>query len=405
LSKVFVRVHFRYDRDPYAAELEAFARFLIEHGYSNKAARGHLYCLQQVLHRVGNVPGATLGAASLSSAFQAYARRRHAGYSHTKAVYLPFLRATGRLLDPPVTEDPVTSIVDGFVARLSTQRGLRSSTCAGYRYWILDYLHRMLQPGEALVSLRAGMLEQYVAKRAGSLAPCTMRTAINCIQSFLRDCIARRLVAPRADALDRPRSFRDDRPPRALPWPMIRRLLASVDRSTAAGRRDYAILHLMAYYGLRPGEVGAMMLDSVDWQAGLLTIAQPKTGSTLVLPLHDRTRRILLDYLDSSRQASRHTAFFLTAHAPVQPMSKFALSFIFKTHARRSGLPVAHASSYSLRHAFAMRLFARGVGMKAIGDLMGHRSLVSTSVYIRLQADVLREVALPVPRPLARGTT
>ena len=78
-------------------------------------------------------------------------------------------------------------------------------------------------------------------------------------------------------------------------------------------------------------------------------------------------------------------------------MTKSSVSQMFKVRARQSGLPIAHASAYALRHSFAMRLFARGVGMKAIGDLMGHNCLASTSVYLRLQTDVLREVALPVP--------
>ena len=78
-------------------------------------------------------------------------------------------------------------------------------------------------------------------------------------------------------------------------------------------------------------------------------------------------------------------------------MTKFAVSCVFYQRLRQSGLPVGDYTAYSLRHAFAMRLFERGVGMKAIGDLMGHRSLISTGVYLRLQANMLREVALPVP--------
>ena len=78
-------------------------------------------------------------------------------------------------------------------------------------------------------------------------------------------------------------------------------------------------------------------------------------------------------------------------------MTKFAVSCVFYQRLRESGLPVGDYTAYSLRHAFAMRLFERGVGMKAIGDLMGHRNLISTGVYLRLQADMLREVALPVP--------
>jgi site-specific recombinase XerD len=78
-------------------------------------------------------------------------------------------------------------------------------------------------------------------------------------------------------------------------------------------------------------------------------------------------------------------------------MGKSAVGQVFRTRADRSGLPILQYSAHCLRHAFAHRLFQRGVGMKAIGDLMGHRSLVSTSIYLRLQADALREVALPVP--------
>lgn len=82
-------------------------------------------------------------------------------------------------------------------------------------------------------------------------------------------------------------------------------------------------------------------------------------------------------------------------------MTKFSVSQMFRVRARRSGLPLADASAYSLRHSFAMRLFDRGVGIKAIGDLMGHHSVSSTAVYLRLQTEVLRKVALPVPAPRA----
>ena len=119
--------------------------------------------------------------------------------------------------------------------------------------------------------------------------------------------------------------------------------------------------------------------------------------STLVLPLHAQTLRILKHYLARSRPQTALPWLFLRGAAPLAPMTKYSVSFVFKTRARRSGLPIAQFSSYSLRHGFAQRLFQKGVGMKAIGDLMGHRNLVSTSVYLRLQSAMLREVALPVP--------
>ena len=78
-------------------------------------------------------------------------------------------------------------------------------------------------------------------------------------------------------------------------------------------------------------------------------------------------------------------------------MRNYAVVDIYEKRARLSGLPLAATSSYCLRHAFAMRLLRRGVGIKAIGDLLGHHSLEATCVYLRVDTDMLREVALPVP--------
>ena len=84
----------------------------------------------------------------------------------------------------------------------------------------------------------------------------------------------------RIDFIDRPLGLSDDKPPRALAWPMIQRFLRSIDRSDWVGRRDYLILHLMAYYGLRPGEVGLLILDAIDWARGTMTRRTPPRSST-----------------------------------------------------------------------------------------------------------------------------
>ena len=157
------------------------------------------------------------------------------------------------------------------------------------------------------------------------------------------------------------------------------------------------MLHLMAHYGLRPGEVTRLTVDSINWEDRTLLVQQSKTCSHLTLPLLDETLDFLRRYLKEGRRQNGRLELFTLAVAPYGPVRNTGVTLLFKNRVLKSGLPIAHASPYALRHSFAMRLFAQGVGIKVIGDLMGHGSLVSTAIYLRLQTDALREVALPVP--------
>lgn len=197
--------------------------------------------------------------------------------------------------------------------------------------------------------------------------------------------------------IDMPRVYRGELPPRAMDWTMVRRLLASIRRRAARDWRDYAILHLMAYYGLRPSEVATLRLDSIDWKARTLRVEQRKTRSVLVLPLAGRTLRLLHRYLQVGRPDSVLPQLFLRIRSPIKPLKHYGVITVFTYRAQKSGLSLGGVSSYSLRHAFAMRLLRRGVDVKAIGDLLGHRSLEATCVYLRADVDMLRKVALPVP--------
>lgn len=397
LKQIFVRVHFRYEQDRYVDELEPFASWLLNVGYPNKTCRTHLYRVQQALHAIGRSPGTVLSEDDLQHAFRRLARRKWR-YCHTSPVYAGYLRSVGRLLEPPPSPPgPAATLVAEFCDRLARRRGLSTSTIAGYRHWIGDFLRSSLRQGQPVSSLSRVSVVAYIQSRAPTLTARTFRCAILCIFAFLKDCHERGLLVERIDDIDLPRGFRPEQPPRAMPWNYVERLLRSIDHKTRTGARDHAILHLMAYYGIRPGEVALLRLDSIDWKGKTLTVWQPKTRSTLVLPLHEQTLRVITDYLAKARPRTALPWLFLRGAAPLAPMSKYSVSFVFKTRARRSGLPIAQYSSYSLRHGFAQRLFLRGVGMKAIGDLMGHRNLVSTSIYLRLQSGMLRDVALPVP--------
>jgi integrase len=242
-------------------------------------------------------------------------------------------------------------------------------------------------------------VERLILKRSQRVSRHSLQHEVAQLRAFLRYAHDTGLVRERLDGFDTPRTYRDELPPRALPWPIVLRLLRSIDRTSRVGWRDLCVLHLVAYYGLRPGEVVALRLDSIDWERELLHVFQSKTRSPLTLPLAERTLRLLRDYVKRGRAgaASDTPMLFLRARCPWVPLERTAVSDIFRKRMREAGLPDCAKHVYRLRHTFAMRLLARGVGMKAIGDVLGHHSFYGTSAYLRLDVAMLRGVALSVP--------
>ena len=257
----------------------------------------------------------------------------------------------------------------------------------------------MLPKGRPLTHLTAKGIEEHIEQRARTLSRHTLLASIGCLRVFLLYCHERQLIPARLDFIDKPIGFRGELPPRALDWPVIQRLLSSIDRTDRSGWRDFMMLHLMAHYGLRPGEVSHLTLESIDWTARTLLVHQQKTHSWL----KEQSIGLLRRYLKVGRHQSRRRELFLATATPYAPLSKSSVSQLFKNRVRRSGLPIQHDFPYVLRHSFAMRLFNRKVGIKMIGDLMADQNIVSTAVYLRLQTDVLREVALPVPTTAKLG--
>ncbi len=179
---------------------------------------------------------------------------------------------------------------------------------------------------------------------------------------------------------------------------MVQQLLASIDPTSKSGPRDHCILHLIAHYGLRPSEVVTLCLDSIDWQRKLLRVEQTKTRSVLILPLAAPTLKVLRSYLrERAKHPSEHAFLFRRARCPYIPLERTAVADILAKRGLAAGLTEFGKNPCRLRHTFAMRLLTRGVGVKAIGDVLGHRALASTVTYLRLDVATLRHVALPVP--------
>lgn len=394
----FPRASVRYARSPFGAELQDFADWLDSVGYSRDNIEGHLRRLFQALSRSRVRRVHAWSTARLQRLFEPYCTSiyRSQWYRGTQRVYVRFLRCRGRVIES-VSTDPAQPLLRTYREYLSDVRGFAVSTVNAHLATVQDFLSEALRGGRAVKTLEAADVERYLAKRSRAITRQTLQHVIAHLRGFFRYGLSVGLLPRHLDEIDTPRTYRGEQPPRALPWAQVTALLRSVDRSSKAGWRDAVILHLMAYYGLRASEIAALRLDAIDWKARTVRVTQRKTRSDLVLPLTSATLTLLRSYLKRERGACPLPYLFLRARRPAGPLQNYGVCDVFYKRAAQSGLQLDGYSSYSLRHSFAMRLLHRNVGIKAIGDLLGHRSLEATCVYLRLDTTALRSVGLPLP--------
>lgn len=392
-------------QSPFRPELEEFAGWLKAAHYSTVIRRRHLFRLDRTLRRTpGAAPGAIFTTMQLQRAFGKCGgpTSRLIWYRGTQHAYQRFLRSQGRLEDK-TGDCRFADLRQRYERHLVEVRGFARSTLAHHSMTVADFLKRGLRPRQRLRALTGIDVERFIAVRSKEMTRQSLQHTVAALRAFLRWCHDLGETPARLDIIDTPRTYRGELPPKALEWPAVQALLRSIDRASPSGERDYAILHLMAHYGLRPSETASLRLDSIDWTSATLRVEQRKTRSDLVLPLAPATVRTLRRYLrrdrDRRQEAQEQTTLFLRERCPIGPLKNTGIYEIFIKRLKESGQNSIRYSAYSLRHAFAMRLLTRGVGVKAIGDVLGHRDLESTCVYLRLDIDALRDVALEVPAP------
>ena len=200
-----------------------------------------------------------------------------------------------------------------------------------------------------------------------------------------------------SDAIPRPRQYRFVSLPDVLNQSDVNLILATVDRATPLGRRNYAIILLAARYGLRPCDIRQLTLDAIDWRAARIDIRQVKTGRPLALPLLPDVADALSDYLRDGRPASTNRIVFLRHCAPFEPFAEENnLNAIMREALRRAGLAnrTGRRGLYLFRHTLATNLLASGCPLKSIADVLGHASTHTTYGYTRVDVVGLRAVAI-----------
>jgi site-specific recombinase XerD len=292
-------------------------------------------------------------------------------------------------------------LLDEYAEHMRRYRGTTDRTVVVQRFH-LEHLLRFLRRRRRSASrVRLIDIDALLADRRRHWSVRTLAdlcTAVRCFLRFLY--MSGRLKVDLSRAVLGPRVRRGAHPPRALPWPDVQRILRGIDRTTPVGRRDYALLLTMSVYGCGAGEIVRLGFVDIDWQAATLRLIRPKTRVEIRLPLLPAVARALSDYLRHGRPVHAPTrAVFVRMKPPhIALAASSAVRHILCRWAARAQVRAAFLGSHALRHAHACRQMELGTRPKLIGDILGHRDPQSTSAYLRVATERLRELALPVPR-------
>ena len=298
-------------------------------------------------------------------------------------------------------EDAVERVLAGYRRYLLFERGLSETTVAHYeRRARLFFAQREGLADLGLDRLTAADVSGFLARECplhGAASAQLLAAAMRSVLRYLH--LAGLIAAPLEWAVPAVAAVRDRSLPRGLGPPTVAALLGSCDRRRTVGRRDYAILLLLARLGLRAGEVAGIALEDLRWRAGEIVV-HGKGGWLDRLPLPVDVGEALVGYLERRPPAPAGCrTLFLKAIAPVEPMSRYAIGAVVRDACLRAGIP--RIACHQLRHTAASEMLQAGATLEEIAQVLRHRERRTTAIYARVDRASLRALALPWPEATA----
>ncbi|MGH7574489.1 MAG: tyrosine-type recombinase/integrase [Longimicrobiales bacterium] len=295
---------------------------------------------------------------------------------------------------------PLDTLIEAYKQHQQRTRGLRERSLQIHQRLVRLFVRAALgydpiDPGR----LSPSHVIEFIDSMRSRFSPRTMKTVRTALRSFFRFLQAEGLCDSRLEgAIPAVAHWRLSTLPRCLSDDQLEQLLASLD-SSAFGHRDRAIVLCLATLGLRPGEVARLRLEDIDWRGGTIHLSSRKNCRGAILPLPRDAGHALAAYLRRERPPTDERRIFVQRSGPNRgkPISSSAVSKVAVRVLRRARIEAPPGGAYVFRHSVASRLVRRGAGLKEVADFLGHRSLDTASIYVKLDLPALREVALPWP--------
>jgi integrase/recombinase XerD len=387
---------------PLAPHVMGFRRELARVGYTPNAASDQL---RLMAHASRWLESRGLGVDELTSprVEEFLAHRRAEGYTlwlSAKAMVpmLNYLRGLG-VVAVPSTAAPATEaeeLNEHYRSYLVHERGLAPGTVASYLHVARLFISSRATHGELrLDQLSTGEVAEFVLGECAARSVGSAKYVVCGLRSLLRYLYVAGLTEVALDAaVPRVAGWRLAGLPVTFGRAEVARLLASCDRRSRFGRRDFAVLTVLVRLGLRAGEVAALKLSDIDWRAGELVV-RGKGRREERLPLPVDVGDALVGWLRRGRPDCECVNVFTRVRAPHRRLTSGGVSAIVRAACTRAGMPEVNA--HRLRHTAATGMLRGGASLTEVGQVLRHASVLTTAIYAKVDRDRLRTLALPWP--------
>jgi integrase/recombinase XerD len=391
----------RMHSGPLNEYIDLFAQRLCELGYTRISGRIRL---RRIAHFSAWPEKRGLRLCRVTPHLVGQYLRRHGdsrnGDVATLKAVLDWLRKKAILRETRVAAitTPARQFENEFALYLAQERGLAPATIENHRLFVRRFLARYFGNGRLdLSELCAQDIVDFVRQRA-TLQPRRANLMTTALRSFLRYARYRAMIkTDLAAAVPGVANWSLSSLPKALRPEQVELTLTHCNRQSSMGRRDYAVLLLLARLGLRAGEVASLTLDDIDWEAARITV-RGKGRRRSELPLPADVGDAIADYLRGGRPQASSRLVFLRGPAPVAGFRDHrGICLIVKHALARAGIHSPRHGAHQFRHTLAKQMLARGASLAEIGDLLRHASPRTTAIYAKVDLPALRPLALPWP--------
>jgi len=386
--------------------VESFAQELSEAGYAAITARRHLRAAEHFVywaHRNGVVlPSLDEQALSrfgrhLPGCCCPQYGRADRGLPHGARLFLTHLQQKGVTKAATAASGPSDpALLSGFCQWMHDQRGTCEATVSLYRPHIRALLRSL---GQDPRKFDARGLQQFVLEGSQRYGWSVAKKRTTALRLFLQFLITKRMCAPGLEAaVPVLAHWRLASLPRYLQPEDVERLIGSCVQTSAVGRRDRAILLLLARLGLRAGDIVQLRLQDIDWRGSSIQVCG-KGGRQARLPLSQEVGDALVAYLTQGRPPTHTDCVFVRCRAPFEGFhSHCAVSVIVARAFRRSGVErPSRGAAHLLRHSAATSLLRHGATLQEVASVLRHRSVTTTEIYAKVDLAALCAVTQPWP--------